>query len=256
MQLKDRVAVVTGGAQGIGEACARRFLHEGATVVVADIRTPGWMDADRAEGRPVSYLHCDVGEKAQVDAFVESVWRAHGRIDVLLHNAAILRMAPFLELSESDFDATLRVNLKSGFLFGQAVAKRMVQAGIAGSIIHMSSINSVVAIPTHSAYAVAKGGLMQLTRAMAVSLAEYGIRVNAIGPGTIATDMARQNTLSNPEARRRMLSRTPLKRPGTPEEIAAIAVFLAGAQSSYVTGQTIFADGGRLALNLTVPVDD
>jgi len=256
MELKDRVAIVTGGAQGIGKACAERFLQEGATVAIADIRVPDWIADAQAAGRPVSFAHCDVGERDQVEAFVEQTWRAHGRIDVLLNNAAILRMAPFLELSEEDFDATLRVNLKSAFLFGQSVARRMVQAGIQGTIVHMSSINAVVAIPTHSAYAIAKGGIAQLTRAMAVSLAGHGIRVNAIGPGTIATEMARQNTLSNPEARRRMLSRTPLGRPGTPEEIANIAVFLAGPQSSYVTGQTIYAEGGRLALNLTVPVGD
>ncbi|TDR92924.1 SDR family NAD(P)-dependent oxidoreductase [Enterovirga rhinocerotis] len=243
-----KVAIVTGGAQGIGEACARRFAAEGATVVVADIREPSWI-ADTG----VVYRRCDVGMAEDVSDLFAAVARDHGRLDVLLNNAALLRIAPFLEQSEQDFDDVIRVGLKSVFLCSQAAGRMMVEHGTRGSIVNMASINSVVAIPTHAAYAAAKGGIVQLTRAAAVALAPHGIRVNAIGPGTIATEMARMNTLSNDAARRRMLSRTPLGRPGEPEEIASIAVFLATDASSYVTGQTIFAEGGRLALNLTMP---
>lgn len=253
--LKDKVAIITGGAQGIGRACAERFAAEGAHVAVADIKHGGWTAGLGKQGLDIHFYRCDVGDKQAVDDFVNAVVQQFGRVDILVNNAALLRVSPFLEQTEADFDAVIRASLKSVFLCGQAVARVMVDRKIAGSIINMSSINAVVAIPTHAAYSAAKGGIAQLTKVMAVSLAAHGIRVNAIGPGTIATEMAKTNTMSNEEGRRRMLSRTPLKRPGNPEEIAAIAVFLATAESSYITGQTIYADGGRLALNQTLPVD-
>jgi NAD(P)-dependent dehydrogenase (short-subunit alcohol dehydrogenase family) len=153
----------------------------------------------------------------------------------------------------------LRVNLKGAFLVGQTAARRMVeqikQGKPAGAIINMSSINGAVAIPNHAPYCVSKGGLDQLTKVMALSLAPYGIRVNAIGPGSIMTDILKA-VATDKEAMRRILSRTPLGRIGEPDEIASAAVFLASADASYMTGQTVYVDGGRLALNYTVPVKD
>jgi NAD(P)-dependent dehydrogenase (short-subunit alcohol dehydrogenase family) len=153
----------------------------------------------------------------------------------------------------------LRVNLKGSFLAGQAVARYMVDkvkaGGAAGSIVNMSSVNAVFAIAEQLAYSVSKGGVNQLTKAMALSLAPYGIRVNAIGPGSIMTDMLAA-TNSDPAATKRLLSRTPLGRIGEPAEIAAIAAFLASQDASYITGQTIYADGGRLPLNYTVEVPE
>ena len=153
----------------------------------------------------------------------------------------------------------LRVNLKGAFLVGQAAARRMVaqlrDGAPPGAIVNMSSINAVVAIANQVPYCVAKGGLGQLTKVMALSLAPYGIRVNAIGPGSIMTDILRA-VGSDREAKRRILARTPLGRIGDPDEIASIAVFLASEDSSYMTGQTVYADGGRLALNYVVPVPD
>jgi NAD(P)-dependent dehydrogenase (short-subunit alcohol dehydrogenase family) len=140
------------------------------------------------------------------------------------------------------------------FLCGQAVARHMVARGVRGAIVNMSSLNAVLAIPNQVPYTVSKGGVNQLTKVMALALAPHGIRVNGIGPGTIATEMARAAVLGTEEARRKILSRTPLGRLGEPEEIAAVAAFLASDDASYLTGQTIYPDGGRLGLNYTVPV--
>jgi NAD(P)-dependent dehydrogenase (short-subunit alcohol dehydrogenase family) len=177
---------------------------------------------------------------------------AHGRIDILVNNAGITHAADFLDLAEEDFDRVLRVNLKSMFLCGQAVAKSMVADGVRGAIVNMSSVNAVLAIANQVPYVVSKGGVNQLTKVMALALAPHGIRVNAIGPGTIATEMARQAVLADEASRRRILSRTPLRRLGEPGEVAAVAAFLASDDASYLTGQTIYPDGGRLGLNYTV----
>ncbi|HOK12311.1 MAG TPA: glucose 1-dehydrogenase, partial [Ottowia sp.] len=217
--LRDRVVIVTGGAQGIGEACARRFAREGARVVVADVQDARGQALAAELG--ASYLHCDVGDKAQVDALVAQVMRAHGRIDVLVNNAGIFKAADFLDVTEADFDAVLRVNLKGAFLVGQAVAREMARAG-RGSIVNMSSVNSVLAIPSIASYNVSKGGINQLTRAMALALADKGVRVNAVGPGTIATELAAQAVLTSEDARNKIMMRTPMKRLGEPGEIADV----------------------------------
>ena len=249
--LRDRVVIVTGGAQGIGEACARRFAREGARVVVADVQDARGQALAAELG--ASYLHCDVGDKAQVDALVAQVMRAHGRIDVLVNNAGIFKAADFLDVTEGDFDAVLRVNLKGAFLVGQAVAREMARAG-RGSIVNMSSVNSVLAIPSIASYNVSKGGINQLTRAMALALADKGVRVNAVGPGTIATELAAQAVLTSEDARNKIMMRTPMKRLGEPGEIADVVAYLASDAASYVTGEIVMADGGRLALNYTVPL--
>ncbi|MFT4195438.1 SDR family NAD(P)-dependent oxidoreductase [Ottowia sp.] len=248
--LQGRVVIVTGAAQGIGEACARRFAAEGAQVVIADVADArGQALADELKAR---YLHCDVGDRAQVDALVAQVMQAHGRIDVLVNNAGIFRAADFLDVTEADFDAVLRVNLKGSFLMGQAVARVMARAG-RGSIVNMSSVNGVLAIPEIASYNVSKGGINQLTRAMALALADKGVRVNAVGPGTIATELAAQAVLTSEEAKRKIMMRTPLKRLGEPGEVADVVAFLASDAASYVTGEIVMVDGGRMALNYTVP---
>jgi NAD(P)-dependent dehydrogenase (short-subunit alcohol dehydrogenase family) len=182
-----------------------------------------------------------------------------GDLHILVNNAGIIHTADFIDVAEADFDRVLRVNLKGAFLVGQAGARKMVEqvkAGRAGgAIINMSSINAVVAIPNQVPYCVSKGGIDQLTKVMALSLAPYGIRVNAIGPGSIMTDILK-GIATDREAKRRLLSRTPLGRVGEPAEVAAVAAFLASDDASYITGQTIYPDGGRLGLNYVVPVKD
>jgi len=258
VQLKDRVAIVTGAASGIGFACAREFAAEGAKVVLADIdEAKGETAAEtlQEEGYDVLFLPCDVGDKGSVDRLVERTAAAFGRLDCMVANAAILHVADFLELEEEDFDRVIRVNLKGAFLCNQAAARQMVREGHGGAIINMSSVNAVLAIPAIGPYVVAKGGLGQLTRVASLALAEKGIRVNAIGPGSIATEMF-EAIANDPEKLRGILARTPMGRPGEPREIARVAVFLASENASYITGETIFADGGRMGLNYTVPVKD
>ena len=239
--LGGRVCIVTGGAQGIGEACIRRFARENAKVVIADI--------DDVRGAALAlevgglFVHCDVGDKAQVDSLVAQAVFAHGRIDVLVNNAGIFKAADFLDVSEADFDAVLRINLKGSFLVGQAVAREMVKTG-GGSIVNMSSVNAVLTIPTIASYNVSKGGINQLTRVMALALADKGIRVNAVAPGTIATELAAKAVLTSEEAKAKIMSRTPMKRLGEPSEIADTVAYLASDAASYITGEIVVVDGG------------
>ena len=250
MRLKDKVALVTGAAQGIGFACAQAFASEGARIVLADVN--GDKGRKAAESLGAAFAPCDVSRKDQVVAAVDMAVENYGRLDILVANAGIVHAADFLDLAEEDFDRVLSVNLKGIFLAGQAAARQMVKQGGGGAIVNMSSVNAVMAIPNQVPYVVSKGGINQLTKVMALSLARHRIRVNGIGPGTILTELARTAVLGNAEAERRILSRTPLGRMGEPAEIASVAVFLASDDASYLTGQTLYPDGGRLALNYTV----
>lgn len=259
--LEGKVAIVTGGAQGIGLAIARRYVAEGARVIIADIDEKAGEKAAAELGAHCRFVATDVGEALDARNVVAEACAAFtGDLDILVNNAGIVHGADFLACKEADFDRVLRVNLKGAFLVGQAAAKQMVtqvEAGKApGAIVNMSSINGVVAIPNQVPYCVSKGGIDQLTKVMALALAPYGIRVNAIGPGSIMTEMLASVMASDREAKRKVLARTPLGRLGKPEEIAATATFLASDQASYVTGQTLYADGGRLGLNYTVPVSE
>ncbi len=262
MLLVGKVAIVTGAAQGIGRACAARLAREGAKVVLCDISTEqGQRTADEiaATGATAIYVRCNVAERGDVDRVIAAAINAFGRIDVLVNNAGVLDDAPFLDLSLEEFDRVVGVNLRGAFLMGQAVARQMVRQGKsegaaqAGAIVNMSSVNAVFALPDHVAYSISKGGIGQLTKAMAVALAPQGIRVNAVGPGTIDTPLLK-DVIKDAAFRTKVLSRTPIGRFGQPEEVAAIVAWLASAESSYVTGTTIFADGGRLPLNYVVPV--
>ena len=257
MKLKNRIAIITGAARGIGLACAERFVAEGAQVVIADVRDEiGMAEAKRLGA---TYMHCDVSRSVDVNAAVGAVVKKFGAVDILINNAAVSSSSDFLDISEADFDRVIAINLKGSFLMLQACAREMVrqaaQGRPPGAIINMSSVNDTLAIPAIVSYCVAKGGVSQLTRATSISLAAHGIRVNAIGPGSIMTDMLK-SVVSDKAAMARVMSRTPMGRVGQPSEIASIAVFLACEDSSYVTGQTIYADGGRMPLNYTVPVKE
>ncbi len=259
MKLKDRTALVTGAARGIGFAIAKRFIEDGAKVVLSDVDEKVGAEAAKSLGANAHFIACDVGDAKAVDTLVKSTVAKFGALDILVNNAGIIHTADFLDIAESDFDRVLRVNLKGSFLCGQAAAKQMAAQAKSGrkpgAIINMSSVNSVVAIPNQVPYSVSKGGIQQLTKVMALSLAPYGVRVNAIGPGSIATEIL-AGIANDKAAKKRLLSRTPLQRIGGPEEIAGVASFLASDDASYVTGETIFPDGGRLALNYIVDVKD
>jgi NAD(P)-dependent dehydrogenase (short-subunit alcohol dehydrogenase family) len=257
MRLKDKVCVITGAAQGIGEACAMRFANERAKVVVSDVQIEkgeAVAKAIRNAGGEAIFFACDVSQKSDCVDLIQAAVDAFGSVDVHLSNAAIIAAKEFLDITEEDWEQTVGVNLNGFFYAGQAAAAQMVKQGF-GNIINMSSINAVVAIPTATPYTVCKGGVLQLTKSMALSLAPHGIRVNAVGPGTIATEMGK-TMMSNPAAKKRVLSRTPLGRPGEPDEIASVCVFLASDDASYITGETIYCDGGRLPQNYPLDVAD
>jgi glucose 1-dehydrogenase len=256
MSIESKVTIITGAAQGIGLACGQRFSQEGARVVLADINTEkgeAAAESIRSSGGDAIFVGCDVGDKTQVVSLIEKTVERHGRLDVMISNAAILHIAGILDLEEEDYDRVVRVNLKGFFLTGQAAARQMVAQGGGGSIINMSSIQAVITLPNILTYSICKGGVKSLTVSMALALADKGIRVNAIGPGSIATDMVKQLMVDD-AARDKLLSRTPLGRLGDPSEVASVALFLASDESSYITGETIYVDGGRLGLNYTVPV--
>ncbi len=248
--LQDKVVLITGAAQGIGAACAQRFAREGARVVLADVNDAAG-EALAAQLQAM-YVHCDVAHKAQIDALVAQTLAQHGRIDILVNNAGIFKAAPFLDVNEEDFDAVIRVNLKGSFLMAQAAARAMVDKKTQGSIVNMSSVNGVLAIPSIASYNMSKGGINQLTRVAALALADHGIRVNAVAPGTIATELAQKAVLTDEAAKAKIMSRTPMRRLGEPHEIADVVAWLASDAASYITGEIVTVDGGRMALNYTV----
>lgn len=265
----SRVVIVTGAAKGIGFACARRFYEDGDRVVIADHDSDaGKLALDKlgADADEVIFVPCDVSDRLSVRNLVAQTLSKFGRIDVLVNNAGVIIKGGILDLSAKDFDKVVSVNLRGAFLASQAVAKHMIEvlesdddrsgrARCSFSIINMSSVNAKVAIADILAYEVSKGGLNQLTKGMALELAPYGIRVNGIGPGSIKTDML-AGVAENQGALDMIHSRTPLGRIGHPDEVASVAAFLASKDASYVTGECIYVDGGRLALNYVMPKKD
>jgi glucose 1-dehydrogenase len=255
MKLKDRIAIVTGAARGIGLAIAEEFVLHGAKVVMADV-DDGSHEAKRIGAH---FVRCDVAKGADIKACVATTIAQFGAVDVLVNNAGISIVKDFFDVTEEDYDRVLAINLKGSFLMLQACAREMVKQVAAGrspgAIINMSSVNDTLAIPTIVPYTISKGGVRQLTKVSALALAPHGIRVNAIGPGSIMTDMLK-GVANDKTAMQRILSRTPLGRVGEPQEIAHIASFLASDEASYISGQVIYADGARMPLNYTVAVKD
>lgn len=258
MKLAGKVAVVTGAAQGIGRACAERFLKDGAKVVIGDVNEAQLAKAAAELGNPagLATLRTDVSKRADVDALVKLAADKFGRLDVIVNNAGIARTQQFLDITEEDFETVLGINLKGAFFGTQAAARQMIAQGTGGVVINMSSVNALLAIPTLSTYAMSKGAMNQLTTTAAVALAPHNIRVVGIGPGTILTELVAQQIMTSDAARKSVLSRTPIGRCGEPSEVASVASFLASEDASYVTGQTVYVDGGRMILNYTVPVKD
>jgi NAD(P)-dependent dehydrogenase (short-subunit alcohol dehydrogenase family) len=248
MKLKNKVSIITGATKGIGLACAEEFAKEGSQVVLTG-RTEALGEAAaekiKQEGGDAVFFRCDVSKKADIDNLVEKTVDHYGRIDVLVNNAGVNHSAKFFDISEEDWDWVMGVDLKGTFLLSQAAARVMVDQGIPGVIINMSSVMAVLALADQVPYCAAKGGVNQLTKAMALALSDYGIRVNAIGPGPVLTELM-QRVVHNKEKEAELLARLPLGRIAECREIATATVFMACDDSSFFTGQCIYPDGGRM----------
>jgi NAD(P)-dependent dehydrogenase (short-subunit alcohol dehydrogenase family) len=248
-RLAGRKALVTGGSRSIGRGIALALAREGADVVVnyhqdraAAERTAAEI---RALGRTAAVAQADTAVKADVDRLVAEAARALGHVDLLVNNAGVLRRTPFLEIAEPEWDWIIDTNLKGYFLVGQAVARHMIDAKLAGAIINTSSAGQAVAAPSLTHYCVAKAGIEMLTKQMALELAPHRIRVNAICPGLIETDLNRRD-VADPAFRERRLARIPLREIGTPEDVTGAVVFLASdTEARLVTGASVFIDGGQ-----------
>lgn len=248
MRIKDRVAIVTGGDRGIGRAIALRFAREGAHIAIANRDEGRGRETVReieGLGGKAAAVRTDLRRVAEIEAMVEAVVRQFGRIDILVNNAGVGAGKKALELTEDDWDQVIDTNLKGLFFCCQKVAPVMIRQK-RGKIINVSSILAEVGFAGMAHYCASKAGVKLLTQGLAIDLAPHGIQVNAIGPGTIETDLNRA-TLAIPHERQVRLARIPMGRLGAPEDIPGAAVFLASDDSNYMTGQTIYVDGGRLA---------
>ena len=245
------IALITGAAQGIGLACAVALKADGYDLILTDINADELEKANASLGGTNATFACDMGDMAAVNAMFDTIEAKHGAITALVNNAGIAMPGDFLEYSLEDFNRVIDINLKGVFVATQRAARAMVANKIEGAIVNMSSINAQVAIPAIPAYCASKGGVMQLTKVAALALAPHNIRVNAVGPGSIDTAMM-AGVNADPKAFDRAMSRTPLGRAGTAEEIGNVVAFLAGPKASYITGETIYVDGGRLGLNYTM----
>lgn len=248
MKLKDKVAVVTGGSKGIGYGIAEEFLKEGAKVVICSRnREQGEAAAkELAVHGEVRYIRCDVASVEELQALSDFTVSQLGRLDIYVANAGINdpEKTPYLEISEEQYDRIMGVNLRGVFFGGQIAARQMAEQGEGGVIINVSSVNAYLALNSQMVYTTSKGGIQQLTKVQAVELAPYGIKVNAMAPGPIATDLAFR-VGSSKELQETVLSRTPIGRYGTINECGRLAVFLASEDSNFILGQSIYNDGGR-----------
>lgn len=247
-RLQDRSAVVTGAARGIGRAIVERLIAEGANVLMCDIDEVTLTRAARELAQPC--LRVDVARVAELERMIETAISRFGVLDMLVNNAGITHDADLLTLQERDFERVMAVNLKSTLFATQAAARHMIPRK-RGAIVNVSSVTAVLAHPMQIPYVISKAAVRQATNVTALALAPYNIRVNAVGPGTIESEMS-QSVLAGDAVQAMVRSRTPLGRFGKPEEIAATVAFLASDDASYITGQTVYVEGGRLGLNYTM----
>ena len=245
--IKGKTAVVTGGAKGIGEAIVRRFAADGAYVLIADLDTENGVRLAEELGDSVQFVRCDVGREDDVKAVLETADRLTGRIDIIVNDAASQLNKPLLETSTAEFERVMNINLTGTFLFLREGAKYMIEHNIHGAFVNFSSTFAVVGSPGYLAYHASKGAISAMTRAAAIALLPHKIRVNAVAPGTTDTpglhDGAR-DTGDEAAGMASFLALQPMKRFGTPEEIANVVRFLADDEAGYVCGTTLMADGG------------
>jgi len=248
MRLDGKVAVVTGGGRGIGKGAALALAEAGADVVLASRNGANLervAEEIRGFGRQALAVPTDVSRSEDIDAMVGRAVETFGKVDVLVNNAGMNVRVPAIEYREEDWDRVLNVNLKAVFLCCQAAGRHMMQQG-SGKIINIASMTSVIGVSTIPAYCASKGGIVQLTKTLAVEWAPHRINVNAVGPGFIRTDLT-EPLQQDPERSNWILGRIPMGRWGTPDDLKGAFVFLASAASDYVTGTALFVDGGWLA---------
>lgn len=247
MRFKDKVVVITGGGSGIGAAIAKRFAIEGALIVIGDINQKGALkivSEIKEKGFRGHELKLDVSDRFSVDKFFDEVENKFGKIDVLINSAGVAFRESFLEVSEESWDKTIDINLKGTFLCSQKCANIMVKNNVEGKIVSISSICGAVAdkFSFHAPYEASKAGINMLTRVMALELAPHKIRANAVAPGRINTPLTRKD----PKHIESVISYIPLNRYGTSDEVASSVLFLSSEDSSYITGQILYVDGGWL----------
>jgi NAD(P)-dependent dehydrogenase (short-subunit alcohol dehydrogenase family) len=249
--LKGKVAIITGARRGMGRSHALTLAKAGAKVVVADISLEDCQkvvdEIKKAKGRAIA-VKCDVSKKEEVDNLIKQTVKKWGKIDILVNNAGICQFKPFLEMTEEEWDRTLNINLKGYFLCAQAAAREMVKQK-SGVIINIASVamgQQGIGLSNLVHYCASKGGIVGMTEALAVELAPYNIRVNAISPGMIETPMI-DPVKKDPKMMEAMLARVPMHRVGTPEEVSNLVLFLASDKSSYMTASAVVIDGGWLA---------
>ncbi len=243
------VALVTGAAQGIGKACAEALAEDGYRVVLADVQDSV---KDVAAALGGTGLICDMADPAAITAMFDHIEGEIGPVAALVNNAGVAMPGDFLDYDLEAFERVININLRGVFVALQRAGRTMVDKGIKGAIVNMSSINALVAIPSIPAYCASKGGVMQLTKSASLALAQHGVRVNAVGPGSIDTEMM-AGVNADPGAMKMVMSRTPMLRVGTPQEIANVVAFLCSDKASYITGETIYVDGGRIGMNYLSP---
>jgi 3-oxoacyl-[acyl-carrier protein] reductase len=255
-RLEGRVCIVTGAARGIGKGIARRLLDEGGLVWICDVREEGVRDVVR-DLSPLGEVGggvTDVGKRDQVEAMVAAVVERWGRVDVLVNNAGIAAHAAFLDITDADWDRILDVNLRGTFLCSQVAAGRMVAQGTGGSIVNIASTNGTRGQPGLAPYGASKAGIINLSQSAALELGEYGIRVNALCPGTIWNEMSAEAGM--PESYwDELASYTAVNRLGAPADIAAAAAYLASDDAGFVTGSVLVVDGGLTARQLNLRGD-
>lgn len=248
MRLKDKVALVTGAASGIGEAIAIRLAREGAKVVINYHPGGKHIGADvqekitAAKGQAIA-IAAEVNVRSQVQAMLDQTVKEFGRVDIAVCNAGIEIKKPFLEVTDEEWNRVLSVNLYGSFLVSQIASRQMVKQGQGGKLIFISSVHEDVPFPEYTAYCASKGGIRMMMRNLAMELAPHKINVNNIAPGAIATPI-NNAVLKDPQATKNALEEIPWGRFGTPDDVASVAVFLASAESDYVTGSTYYVDGG------------